>query len=97
MRATFTLGDGGGGLLRCEHGTTDTDDVVAAFTRDEIFNRLVAARVELPPQTSNVICSLVAERSLLGILHSQRFGCSYGVLPLRLDALVREAREGPAH
>jgi hypothetical protein len=81
--------------LRCEHGVTTTDDVERAFTPGQILNRLVAARMELPAETSNAVCSIVAARSLLGILHTTRWGCDCGVLPQPLGALLREADGGP--
>lgn len=81
--------------LRCAHGTTTTQDVAGAFRSDQILNRLVAARIELPADASDVVCSIVAVRSLLGILHTTRWGCDCGVLPQPLAGLLREADGGP--
>jgi hypothetical protein len=58
-----------------------------AFTPPQILNRLVADRMSLPPDTSNVMTAVVAVRSLLGLLLTVRFGCDCGVLPLPLAEL----------
>lgn len=80
--------------LRCEHGEVTTDEVLRHFTPDQVLNRLVADRMSLPPETSNVLTVIVAMRSLSGLLLTVRYGCACGIEPVPLPELDPEVDRG---